>query len=62
MSKRGKRWKLRHKQALDRQEKRDKRTPQQQIDFLDKKLGPGKGATKERARLLDQILAEEERR
>ncbi len=38
-----------------RKAKRDKITPQQQIEVLDQKLGKDAGAKKERARLLKQI-------
>ena len=41
----------RREEAKARQEERNQRTPQQQIQHLDKILGKGKGATKERARL-----------
>ena len=34
---------------------RDTRTPQQQLEILDKKLGKGVGAKRERARLAAQI-------
>ncbi len=40
---------------LRNQENRSKRTPQEQIDFLDKKFGKGLGAKKERAKLLALI-------
>jgi hypothetical protein len=41
----------RRESANLRQEECNKRTPQQQIQHLDKVLGTGQGATKERARL-----------
>ena len=41
----------RRESALELQEERDKRTPQEQIKRLDTKLGIGKGAKKERAKL-----------
>ena len=44
--------------ALERQADCDKLTPQQRIDLLDKNLGKGLGAVKERARmtsLLDEL-------
>ncbi len=41
----------RQAEAEVRQEDRDKRTPAEQIAKLDKKLGKGKGAKKERKRL-----------
>jgi hypothetical protein len=41
----------RREEALTRQEERNQRTPKQQIQHLDKILGKGQGATKERARL-----------
>ena len=37
--------------AKKRQEERDKRTNDQQLEVLDRKLGKGQGARKERARL-----------
>ena len=46
---------LRSEEAEVRREERAKRTPQQQIAVLDKKLGVGVGAKKERARLKKQI-------
>ena len=42
---------IRQAEAEVRQEDRDKRTPVEQIAKLDKKLGEGKGAKKERKRL-----------
>lgn len=38
-------------------EVRECRTAQDQLDALDKRLGKGKGATKERARLAAQVAA-----
>jgi hypothetical protein len=45
------------KAAEERQEARNARTPQQQLQRLDKLLGIGQGAKKERARL--QALIDE---
>ena len=42
-------------EALKRQELRDKRTPQEQLEVLDNKLGVGVGAIKERYRLIKII-------
>lgn len=41
----------RKEQAAERMEVRAKRTPQQQIAILDRKLGKGIGAVRERAKL-----------
>jgi len=41
----------RREEAEVRQAERQKRTPQEQLSLLDTKLGPGVGASKERARL-----------
>lgn len=41
--------------ATERQAERAKRTPQEQIAVLDRRLGTGQGAIKERARLTAQI-------
>jgi hypothetical protein len=41
--------------ADERREAREARTPQEQLDRLDRILGKGKGAAKERARLLKLI-------
>ena len=43
--------KFRQEQALERQGAYDKLTDEQKIDLLDKKLGKGVGATKQRERL-----------
>lgn len=42
-------------QAKERQEARDKRTAQEQLDLLDKRLGKGVGAKRERARLAQEV-------
>lgn len=44
-------------QAEARAEARSKLTPVQQMDVLNSKFGPGKGAKKERARLLREMVA-----
>jgi hypothetical protein len=49
---------LRRKSAAQRKEARDALTDQQQLDRLDKMLGAGKGAKKERARLIEKIVGE----
>ena len=41
--------------VLVRQEERTKRSPEQQLQLLDKRLGKGVGATKERMKLKIQI-------
>lgn len=45
----------RREDASKRQEARDKRSPQEQIALLDKRLGKGVGAQRERAKLEAQI-------
>lgn len=45
----------RHDEAATRQKERDKRSPNQQIAVLDRRLGAGQGAKKERARLQVKI-------
>jgi hypothetical protein len=45
----------RQDEADKRAEKRSKLTPKQQLNRLDKKLGKGKGAIRERARLVKQL-------
>jgi hypothetical protein len=41
----------RREEAKERQRQRDGRTPEEQLAILDMRLGVGKGAKKERARL-----------
>ncbi len=50
----------RRKRAVERQEERAKRTPQEQLMILDERFGEGKGAAKERARLKALIEAAEQ--
>ena len=49
---------IRQKEAQERQEEYNKLTPQQKIDRLDKKLGKGKGETKQRKKLQALIKTE----
>jgi hypothetical protein len=49
----------RRRRANERQEARAKRTPQEQLRILDERFGEGKGAAKERVRLVALIEAEE---
>lgn len=46
---------IRREEALERQKERDSRSAQQQLAFLDKRLGKGVGASKERKRLQSKI-------
>jgi hypothetical protein len=46
-------------EADARQRLRDERTPEEQLAILDARLGPGKGAKRERARL--QKLLDEDK-
>lgn len=48
----------RREKAKDRQEERDKLSPREQLQALDKRLGKNVGAQKERARLQRLIEAE----
>jgi hypothetical protein len=43
------------KEALERAEERDKRSAKQQLEVLDRRLGKGVGAKKERERLAQQV-------
>ena len=45
----------RRKLATIREQARARRTPRQQLDVLDKRLGLNKGAEKERAKLKEQL-------
>ena len=45
----------RQREAIERQSRREKRTPQEQLQILDQRLGPGIGAERERARLTSMI-------
>lgn len=49
---------VRRKAAEARQAERDKRSPEEQLARLDAMHGEGKGATKERLRLHEQIKRE----
>lgn len=51
---------LRRRSAIERQEARSERSPQQQLERLDGMLGKGQGASKERARL-GALIADQER-
>lgn len=48
----------RQRSAQERAEARAERSPQEQLAELDKRLGEGKGAVKERARLQKQLDAQ----
>jgi hypothetical protein len=48
---------LRREEAESRQVLRSHRSPEEQLALLDEKLGPGAGATRERARLQKMIAA-----
>jgi hypothetical protein len=47
--------KVRQEAANQRKEERAKRTPQQQLEQLDKLFGEGQGAARERARLVKEL-------
>lgn len=50
----------RRKRAMERQEARAQRTPQEQLRILDERFGEGRGAAKERAKLKARIEASEQ--
>ena len=52
---------MRHAEALKRQEIRDKRSPKEQLKFLDEKLGIDTGAIKERIRLMKMGVEENQK-
>ncbi len=45
----------RHTQAVARQADRNQRTPEEQVEVLDARLGKGRGATRERTRLAARV-------
>ena len=53
---------MRRKEAQERQKARDLLTPQDQIARLDQMFGKGKGAKRERSRLLEQISVEKKQK
>ena len=52
---------IRREEAEDRQSERDKLTPGQQLEVLDKRLGSDIGASKERLRLMRQVVADNQK-
>tara|TARA_Y100000034_G_scaffold87658_1_gene105118 strand:- start:181 stop:384 length:204 start_codon:yes stop_codon:yes gene_type:complete len=46
---------IKQQEAIERQKIRNKRSPQKQLDILNKKLGKNIGAIKERNRLSNEI-------
>lgn len=60
MIRRKRRYALRHKRArkekaIERNERSSKRTPQEQLNLLDHRLGRGIGATRERTKLIRKL-------
>ena len=54
--------KERQSSAKERKQRREKRSPQEQLALLDRRLGKGVGARKERARLKKLIKEKKERK
>tara|TARA_R110002110_G_scaffold146045_1_gene335799 strand:+ start:269 stop:532 length:264 start_codon:yes stop_codon:yes gene_type:complete len=52
---------IRIEEALERQTEREKLTPDQQLKVLDGRLGKDTGASKERLRLMRQVIADNQK-
>ena len=52
---------IRREEAEERQTERDKLTPGQQLEILDKRLGRDIGAPKERLKLMRQVVADNQK-
>ena len=57
----GKGREIRREEAEERQAERDKLTPGQQLEILDKRLGRDIGASKERLKLMRQVVADNQK-